>query len=137
MAESLRERIGKWLIGEKKAAELARVSVKVDDSAGWDSITTQGHDRTASDIQEMYDDSLTAWRKNPIDLRIIQTITDYVVGDQLVISSENQELQHFLETFWHHKENYLENRLESMCEELSRAGDLFVMLFRNDADGMS
>ena len=28
-------------------------------------------------------------------------------------------------------------RLESMCEELARAGDLFPVLFRNDKDGMS
>jgi hypothetical protein len=28
-------------------------------------------------------------------------------------------------------------RLETMCDELSRSGDLFVLLFRNDVDGMS
>jgi hypothetical protein len=145
MADSLRKIIGKWLLGENKASEpsagsglgLAAVSVKVDDSPGWDGVTTQGHDRSAADIQELYDDTLKTWRKNPLAFRIVQTITDYVVGDQLVISSENQDLQRFLETFWHHKENVMENRLESMCEELSRAGDLFVLLFRNDADGMS
>ncbi|MFN2233876.1 MAG: hypothetical protein ACK2U1_06570 [Anaerolineales bacterium] len=137
MAESLRKRIGKWLLGEKSSSELAAVSVKVDDSPGWGSISSLGHDRSASDIQELYDDSLNAWRKNPMAFRIVQTITDYVVGDQLVISSENPDLQKFLESFWHHRENYMENRLESMCEELSRAGDLFVLLFRNDADGMS
>ena len=28
-------------------------------------------------------------------------------------------------------------RLETMCDELSRFGDLFILLFRNDMDGMS
>ena len=28
-------------------------------------------------------------------------------------------------------------RMESMCEELARAGDLFPVLFRNEKDGMS
>ena len=28
-------------------------------------------------------------------------------------------------------------RLEAMCDELSRSGDLFVLLFRNQSDGMS
>ena len=28
-------------------------------------------------------------------------------------------------------------RLEAMSDELARAGDLFVLLFRNDQDGMS
>ncbi|MFC1996978.1 hypothetical protein ACFLXI_05145 [Chloroflexota bacterium] len=137
MAETLRERIGKWLMGPKVAAELAAVRVRVDDSAGWESVTTSGHDRAASDIEELYRDSLTAWRKNPMAFRVVQTITDFVVGDKIVVSSENDKMQKFLSAFWNHPENYMENRLESMCEELSRAGDLFVLLFQNAADGMS
>ena len=137
MAESIRYRIAKWLGGAEFAAELASVTVKVDDSDGWSSITTRGHDRAASDIEELYRDSLTAWRKNPMAFRIVQTITDYVVGDKVVFSSENQDLQKFITNFWTHPENNMANRLESMCEELSRDGDLFVLLFRNDADGIS
>jgi hypothetical protein len=137
MAESIRYRIAKWLGGEDLATALASVRVRVDDSTGWESITTRGHDRAASDITELYNDSLTAWRKNPMAFRIVQTITDYVVGDKLMLSSEDPKMQKFITAFWNHSENYMENRLETMCEELSRAGDLFVLLFRNDADGMS
>ncbi|MHC4753125.1 MAG: hypothetical protein ACYTFW_25080 [Planctomycetota bacterium] len=137
MAESWRLRIARLLGGPKLAAELASVRVRVDDSTGWESVTTSGHDRAAADIEELYRDSLTAWRKNPMAFRIVQTITDFVVGDKIIISSEDAMLQKFLVAFWDHPENYMENRLESMCEELSRAGDLFVLLFQNKQDGMS
>jgi len=137
MAESWRYRIAKLIGVADFAAELASVTVRVDDSDGWSSISSSGHDRSASDIEELYRDSLTAWRKNPMAFRIVQVITDFVVGDKIVISSEDLQFQKFIKDFWNHPENYMSNRLESMCEELSRAGDLFVLLFRNDADGMS
>jgi hypothetical protein len=59
------------------------------------------------------------------------------VGDAIRISSPNKNLQRFLAAFWNHPKNRMDLRLESMSDELSRAGDLFVALFRNPLDGMS
>jgi hypothetical protein len=42
-----------------------------------------------------------------------------------------------IDLFWNHPKNRMDLRLESMSDELSRAGDLFVALFRNPLDGMS
>jgi hypothetical protein len=43
----------------------------------------------------------------------------------------------FIKRFWQHRKNHMELRLVPMCEELSRSGDLFVLLFRNSIDGLS
>jgi hypothetical protein len=116
---------------------LAAVTGRVDDSPGWQGISGRAHDYDPATLQALYGDALTAWRKNPIAWRIIAITTDYVVGDRIQISSPLRPLQRFITRFWHHPQNQLDLRLESLCDELSRAGDLFVLLFRNPADGMS
>lgn len=46
--------------------QLSAVSSLVDDSPVWTSLTSRPHDYDPSRIQELYQDALTAWRKNPI-----------------------------------------------------------------------
>jgi hypothetical protein len=107
------------------------------DSPGWAGLTHLKHDYDPSTVQQIYTDALEAWRKNPIAWRIIAIVTDYVVGDRFAVSSRNPRLNRFIREFWNHPKNRMPLRLESMCDELSRAGDLFVLLFRNPQDGMS
>jgi hypothetical protein len=42
-----------------------------------------------------------------------------------------------VQRWWHHPQNRLDLRLPDLSDELSRAGDLFVTLHRNPADGLS
>jgi hypothetical protein len=122
-------------------AHLGAVSGRVDDSPGWGGLTGRpsagGHDYDPGRVQELYADALTAWRRNPIAWRIIAITTDYVAGDSLQISSPHPALRRFINRFWHHPSNRLDLRLEAMSDELARSGDLFVLLFRNPADGLS
>jgi len=83
-----------------------------------------------------YRDALEAWRTNPYAKRIVDIITDYTVGDGLTPVAPG-ELGRFIDTFWTHPQNRLDLRLPELMDELSRAGDLFLVLFRNPADGMS
>ncbi len=53
------------------------VSAVVDDSAGWSSLTGRSQVYDQAQVQELYADALTAWRKNPIAWRIIAITTDY------------------------------------------------------------
>lgn len=137
MAEPLRVRIAKLIGGSRLADKLASVSVRVDDSPGWGTLTGRPHDYDQSKVMELYQDALTAWRKNPIAWRIIAITTDYVVGDVMKMTSPNRALNKYITDFWHHPKNNMDLRLEGMCEELSRAGDLFIAIFQNDQDGMS
>ncbi len=123
--------------GDGSSSSNLSVSAVVDDSSDWFSSASQGHDYDPSKIQELYQDALTAWRKNPIAWRIIAITTDYVVGDELRVSSPHRSLDRFINRFWQHPKNQMDLRLQPMSDELARSGDLFILLFRNPQDGMS
>lgn len=103
----------------------------------WQTISGRRHDRSWSEIQELYTDALTAWRKNPMAWRIISTMVNYVVGSGISFTSPIGDMDDFIKRFWQHRKNRMDLRLAPMCEELVRSGDLFVLLFRNMLDGMS
>jgi len=105
--------------------------------AGWQTISGRKHDRSWSEIQELYTDALTAWRKNPMAWRVINTTVNYVVGTGITFTSPEPAMDAFIKAFWLHRKNHMDLRLVPMIEELSRSGDLFVILFRNSVDGMS
>jgi hypothetical protein len=108
----------------------------VDDSAGWQAFTGGTHDRDASEIQQLYADALTAWRKNPMAKRIVDTITDYCLGDGLTPMAAGT-IGAFVRKWWAHPKNLMALRLPELADELSRAGDLFITLHRNPEDGLS
>ncbi len=112
-------------------------AIVADDERGWSRYGWRAQDYDPSQMQEIYLDALTAWRKNPIAWRIIAITTDYVVGDELRVSSPIRGLDRFITRFWHHPKNQMDLRLQPMSDELARSGDLFILLFRNPQDGMS
>lgn len=114
--------------------QTAAISTRVDDSSFPSYIR---HDPNPATVLEQYADALTAWRKNPIAWRIVAITSDYILGDSLKITSPLRHMRQFIQAFWYHPKNLMDNRLESMCDELSRSGDLFILLFRNPQDGMS
>lgn len=119
-------------------AQRLSVSVKIDDSPGWAPLGRVGpNDLDFSERVQLYQDALQATRKNPMAKTIIDITTDFVLGDGIQISSTNPRMQRFIERFWHHRQNRLDTRLQSLVDELSRAGDVFIVLFRNPQDGMS
>ena len=122
--------------GPAFAARLAAVTVQVDDSSGWVGFQGGPNDRDASEIQQLYEDSLLAWRKNPMAKRIIDCIIDYVLGDGITPTATGQ-IGTFLHRWWNHPKNHMDRRLPELCEELSRAGDLFLTLHTNPVDGLS
>ena len=114
------------------------VSVRVDDSRGWDSLTQAGPaDRPWSERQDDLDDALEAWRKNFLIRRIVNLTHAYVVGSGITISSQRRSIDRWIEKFWHHHKNHMDRRLAPMCDELTRSEELFAILFTNKADGMS
>ncbi len=134
---TLRQRINAFINPYPTSTDLSAVTSRVDDSPGWTSNTGRPHDRDFSEIQALYEDGLTAFRKNPIAWRIIQTTTNYILGDKLVVSGKRRDLNRFIEAFWNHPKNQMDLRLAGMSDELARAGDIFPVLFRNPQNGMS
>ncbi len=122
--------------GPAAAARLGAVTVQVDDSPGWVGFQGGPNDRDASEIAQLYDDALTAWRKNPMAKRIIDCTVDYVLGDGVTPSAPGQ-IGAFVKKWWDHPKNHMSRRLPELCEELGRSGDLFLTLHTNPIDGIS
>jgi hypothetical protein len=120
-------------------ANTAAVSAEVrhGDNAGWTQLDRRPNDRSHSELVELYRDALEATRKNPLAKAVVDITTDFVLGDGISLSSTHRQVNTFLHRFWSHPQNRLPSRLQAMSDELARAGDLFVLLFRNPADGMS
>lgn len=111
----------------------------VDDKS-WDFLLKAGDgpaDRQWREKLEDLGDALEAWRKNFLVRQIVRLTTAYVVGDGISLSSKNSTVELFLREFWDHEENKMSERLEELCNELTRAGELFPILFTNKIDGMS
>jgi hypothetical protein len=132
-----RLRLAQALAGPRYHLQLAAVTSRVDDGPGWRPLSYRPHERDGSEIEELYNDALTAWRKNPLAKRAVDITADYVIGDGITLASPFEPLAAFADSFWHHPRNRVPNRLETMCHELTLAGDLFPVLFRNPHDGMS
>lgn len=135
-AKSLASQALKWSITQ--AAQFAGISVRIDDSPGWGQLSGGGPaDRSWSELAEHYNDVVVAWRLNAWVRQVVRLTTAYVVGDGVSLSSKNPEIQNFIDSFVNHPENHLHQRLESLCDELTRAGELYPVLFTNKFDGMS
>lgn len=93
-------------------------------------------DRLTSNRQEVLEQALEAWRVNPLARRLVELTTQYVIGSGISIQCKHEPTARFLEEFWNHALNHMAVRVYEWCDELSRSGNLFVLL-STDASGMS
>ncbi len=93
-------------------------------------------DRRAPDRDEALRDALEAWRVNPLARRIVSLTTQYVVGAGLALACPHPPTHAFLQAWWGHRLNRLEVRVSEWCDELTRSGNLIVLV-STDAAGMS
>lgn len=128
-------RIARW-----GGYELAVLPVPVgrpdDGLVSWSTGPAGANDRDYATMQAQYSEGLTAWRTNPQARRIIEITTDHVLGDGLKPEAPGQ-MGRFIQQFWQHRQNRMAMRLPAVVDELNRAGDVFLVMFRNQADGMS
>lgn len=93
-------------------------------------------DRLPAQRMQPLDQSLDAWRTNPLARRIVELTTEYVVGSGLRVQCAHEATQRFVQKFWQHPLNRMDVRVSEWCDELSRSGNLFLLL-STDAAGMS
>ena len=135
---TLRDRIANGLFGDLIETRVQE-AVKVVDDAWWRQVT-EGRptdERPWHQRQDDLDAALTAWRENPLARRIVGLTTDYVLGDGINVSSEIASVDRWMRRFWDHPQNRMASRLYGWVDELTRAGELFIVLSRNPADGIS
>ena len=72
---------------------------------------------------------------NPLARRLVGMVTAYVVGNGVTLRSAYPPLQRFIDDFW--QANRMDLRVAEWCDELSRSGEIFPVLFTNPEDGRS
>jgi hypothetical protein len=103
---------------------------------GTRSLSQSERDRYSYDRSDILEQSLKAWRINPLARRIVELTSQYVVGGGLTINCKDNKASSFFSEFWNHRLNRMPIRVSEMCDELTRTGNLFIML-TTDASGMS
>jgi hypothetical protein len=98
--------------------------------------STYPRDRHGYDRDEVLQDALTAWRVNPLARRIVGLTTQYVVGGGIGVEAKHERTHKFIRKWWDHALNRMTVRMYEWCDELTRAGELFLVL-TTDAAGMS
>lgn len=93
-------------------------------------------DRTTTDRGDILEQCLEAWRESPIGRRVVELTSQYVVGTGFDIQCDHEPTRAFLDQFWAHRLNHMAIRVVELCDELTRTGNLFILL-STDAAGMS
>lgn len=141
MLDGLRRWIVDRIAGDIIAEQLASVAAKTPgwDNKGWETLARERptEDRLFSEWLSDVQDALEAWRKSFLIRQIVRLTTNYVVGDGIGLSSELKSVEKFVRAWWDHPMNRMDLRLPGMCDELTRTGELFPVLFTNTFNGMS
>lgn len=134
---SLLDRVVERLFGNEISRRVT-LAVKAIDDVRDRSITasTYPRDRHSYDREEVLQDSLEAWRVNPLARRIVELTSQYVVGGGLSVSSKHVRTHKFLKEWWDHRLNRMQVRCFDLCDELTRSGELFLVV-STDVAGMS
>ena len=108
--------------GERKKTEQ-------DDNVFYDGISNSGlRDRAQGNFYNVIEASLMAWRENPLARRIVNLQTQYVIGDGITIECEDEKALQVIEDFWNHPLNRMDIRIAEWCDELTRTGNLFIIV---------
>jgi hypothetical protein len=71
----------------------------------------------------------------PFGKRIVEIITSYVVGERFKVICEDPAAQAIVDRFWDDEINNMEDRVQSMCNELSIFGEFCSPVAVNPVDG--
>ncbi len=93
-------------------------------------------DRSDGEREDLLRQSLDAWRTNPLARRIVGLTSQYVVGGGIGVDCRHEATADFLREFREHPLNRLDSRVFEWCDELTRSGELFLLV-TSDLSGMS
>jgi DNA polymerase-2 len=136
-SKSFTTRITQRLFGKEIQRQVSLAVRALDDPRDRQAnLNTYPRDRYDYDRQTVLADALEAWRVNPLARRIVELTSQYVVGGGLSIECSHERTHQFIQEWWSHRLNRMDVRVFEWCDELSRSGELFVVI-STDAAGMS
>ncbi|MDY6846980.1 MAG: hypothetical protein SVP52_07580 [Chloroflexota bacterium] len=93
-------------------------------------------DRLDYDRTDILEQCLEAWRESPLARRIVELTSQYAIGGGFDIKCKHEKTKTFIDHFWTHRLNRMDSRIVELCDELTRTGNLFLLI-STDASGMS
>lgn len=93
-------------------------------------------DRIDYDRVDLLEQCLEAWRDSALARRIVELTSQYVIGQGFDVDCKHEPTRNFINKFWNHRLNHMPVRVVELCDELTRTGNLFILL-STDAAGMS
>nr|HMN60285.1 hypothetical protein [Anaerolinea sp.] len=128
--------LSRWIDPEvDRRVKLALLETENTITLGWRAAASE-RDRLDYDREQVLEQALEAWRTNPLARRIVELTTQYVVGGGLSLHCADPAAEGFLKDWWEHPLNNLAMRLPEWCDELTRSGELFLLM-TTDGGGMS
>jgi hypothetical protein len=107
----------------------------IDEDLGWRSLISGGmRELTWAQLIERLNNVTDYYRTNPLAFRLIQLQVDHVLGDGLVLKSDDPAIQGELDIWWDHPLNNLSVRQFDMLTGLAMDGEVFVTIHENPYD---
>jgi len=134
----IREALAERLFGDY-LRERVQEAVLGQEDRWWRSLNVRqgAKDVTYADFLDQQQDALEAYRANPLAFRIVELMTDYVLGKGVTVAAREPVVNAFVQRFWQHPLNRMDARLHQLCTELSLAGEVFLTFHTNPYDGMT
>lgn len=106
-------------------------------SGEWSGYGATERDKPLPRRQEDLSNALAAWRTNPLARRIVNLTKDHVWGKGLHPISKNRTIQKWIDSFWNHDLNLMDERWPKWIDALTMDGEVFPTFFQSEADGMT
>jgi hypothetical protein len=128
---------GRILAGAEGAAlraMYAAAPVLDDEGAGlgWRRLNDPRSARPWHTVRDSLERAAALCGRNPLAARLVSMTADFVIGQGAQLEGDP-----WARAFWQHPQNRIEARVHRWCDELTRVGELFLVLSRHPVDGMS
>src|SRR5579862_3823938 len=94
-----------------------------------------GKDQIPSTYLEVHNRCYEQFNSNPLASRVVELITDFVLGDTVTVEAAAPKVQAAIDRFCFDPENHMDTRVRSLVTELSLYGEQFIRFLVNPLTG--
>lgn len=112
------------------APEREKMAVKENDNTFYIGDNASGlyRDRFDYDRATILSECLRAWRVSPLARTLVNLQTQFIVGEGFTIKCDHAATHKFLQEWWNHPLNNLNQQIPEWCDERTRSGNLFPLI---------